>query len=57
MFNDDKTVATVIRSPEGHCSLETIAKDLSNAFTSKGFELLTEINTSVGQLIIHIFQI
>ena len=30
----------------------TIAKDLSNAFTSKGFELFTEINTSVGQLII-----
>ena len=52
MFNDDKTVATVIRLTEGHYSLETIANDLSNAFTSKGFELSTEINTSVGQLII-----
>ena len=54
MFDDDGKATTIIKLTPGHYSLETIAKDLSNAFTSKGFELLTEINTSVGQLIIQI---
>ena len=52
MFDDNKEAFTILRLTEGHYSLETIAKDLSNVFTSNGFELLTEINTSVGQLII-----
>ena len=52
MFDDDEKAPTIIKLTPGHYGLETIANDLSNAFTSKGFELLTEINTSVGQLII-----
>ena len=48
MFDDDGKAANIIELTVGHYSLETIAKDLSNAFTSKGFELLTEINTYVG---------
>ena len=52
VFDDNKEAFTILRLTEGHYSLETIAKDLSNVFTSNGFELLTEINTSVRQLII-----
>ena len=52
VFDDDKKASTIIKLTPGHYSLETIAKDLSDVFTSRGFELSTEINTSVGQLII-----
>ena len=52
VFDDDKKAYTIIKLTPGHYSLETIAKDLSDVFTSRGFELSTEINTSVGQLII-----
>ena len=52
LFNADDTAATSIKLTPGHYSLATIAKDLSDAFTSGSFELSTEINTSVGQLII-----
>ena len=52
VFNADETAATIIKLTPGHYSLETIAKYLSDAFTSRSFELSTEINTSVGQLII-----
>ena len=53
VFNDDQTAATIIKLTPGHYSLETIAKNLSDAFTRSGFKLSTEINTSVGQLIIY----
>ena len=52
MFDDGKKAATIIKLTPGHYSLETIAKDLSDVFTSNSFELSTEINTSVGQVII-----
>ena len=54
VFDDNKKAATVLRLTEAHYSLEKITKDLSDVFTSNGFELSTEINTSVGQLIIRI---
>ena len=54
MFDDNKKAATVLRLTEAHYSNEKITKDLSDVFTSNGFELSTEINTSVGQLIIRI---
>ena len=53
VFNDDHTASTIIKLTPGHYSLETTAKYLSDAFTSRGFKLSTEINTSVGQLIIY----
>ena len=43
VFDDDKKAATIIKLTRCHYSLETIAKDVSNVFTSNGF---------VGQLII-----
>ena len=52
VFVDDKKAATILKLTEGHYSLEKIAKDFSEVFTSNGFELSTEINTTVGQLII-----
>ena len=44
MFDDEGNAATIINI--------YAAKDLSNAITSYGFELPTEKNKSVGQLII-----
>ena len=52
VFDADGNTATIIRLTPGQYNLETIAKYLSNAFTRYGFELPTEINTSVGHLII-----
>ena len=51
MFDDNGKAAAIIKLTPGHYNLETIAKYLSNAFTSYGFELPTEINMSVCQLI------
>ena len=42
VFDDNKKAATILRVTEGHYSLEKIAKDLSDVFTSNSFELSTK---------------
>ena len=37
VFDDNGDAATIIKLTKGHYSIETIAKDLSNVFTSNGF--------------------
>ncbi|KAJ7360031.1 hypothetical protein OS493_019121, partial [Desmophyllum pertusum] len=44
--------AHVMTIPQGHYTLESIARELQNVFAKSGVELSTEINTPVGQLII-----
>ena len=37
---------------QGHYSIESLAKDIENAFVPYGVKLETEINTAVGQMVI-----
>ena len=52
LFDDNQKELKKMMLLQGHYTLKTLAKEIENVFSRHGFQLQTEINQPVGQMVI-----